>query len=252
MVKSVRNHAIRWTVCLAMVCGLPACERHTTVDVSLHGVNYSDRVFSYSVKDPLAKGKSGAGGELIDPFGAGGTMCCVTVPMTWRPGLKLQVDTTYWLDKRPDGVLPEIKETRLVDVPPYVDGKPGELWVLRAADGGVSVVSSDFQPDHPKWPGKTRGWPVPSLEYRRERWKIVLDHEEGHVHNALALLDELRANPNARAREAWEHAKKYEPANIKNFLGPDDPRYIAYLKTDYEKYLEDSRRRVAEVMEEKP
>ena len=192
MFESAHKRAIPRTVCLFMIFGLSACDRHTTVDVSLHGVNYSDRVFSYTVKDPLAKNKSGAGGELIDPFGAGGTMCCVTLPMIWRSGLKLQVDTTYWLEKRPDGVLPEIKETRLVDVPPYVEGKPGELWVLRAADGGISVISSDFQPDHPKWPGKTKGWPVPSLDYRRERWKILYDHEQGGVEDALSLLEELK------------------------------------------------------------
>lgn len=252
MVKSARNPAIRWTVCLAMVCGSSACERHTTVDVSLHGVNYSDRVFSYSVKDPLAKDKSGAGGELIDPFGAGGTMCCVTLPMTWRPGLKLQVDTTYWLDKRPDGVLPEIKETRLVDVPPYVNGKPGELWVLRAVDGSVSVVSSDFQPDHPKWPGKTKGWPVPSLEYRRERWKILYDHEQGGVENALSLLEELKKEPKSRAKEAWEFAREHDRKSIEGFSGPDDPKYVVFLKRDYEAYLEYSRGRVRQLMEEKP
>jgi hypothetical protein len=36
----------------------------------------------------------------------------------------------------------------------------GELWVLRGADGSMSVVSSDFQPDHPNWPGRVKDWPV--------------------------------------------------------------------------------------------
>jgi hypothetical protein len=219
----------------------------------VHGVNYTDRVFSYVVRDPQAKdSSSGAGGELIDPFGAGGTMCCAVLPKVWRPGIRLQVDTSYWLDKQPDGKLPEIKQTRVVDVPRYVDGKPGELWVLREADGNVSVVSSDFQPDHPKWPGKVKGWPVPSLEYRRERWKIILDHEEEHVRNALHLLKQLKENPKGTAKESWENARRYDPSSIKSYFGPDDPQYVAYLAKDYEKYLEDSRSRVKVIMGEKP
>lgn len=252
MLKSARNRVIRWTACLFIVFGFSACERHSTVDVSLHGVNYSDRVFSYSVKDPLAKDKNGAGGELIDPFGAGGTMCCVTLPVTWRPGIKLQVDTTYWQNKLPDGTLPEIKETHLIDVPPYADGKAGEIWVVRAADGNVSVVSSDFQPDHPKWPGKMKGWPVPSLEYRRERWKIIYEHEEGAVRNALSLLESLKKDPEGEAEEAWEFAEKNDPKSIKDFSGPQDPRYVSYLRKDYENYLNSSREKVMKVMEERP
>jgi hypothetical protein len=253
MVDLIRRRGFLKTVCLIVGFGLSGCDRSATVNVNVHGVNYTDRVFSYVVRDPQAKdSSSGAGGELIDPFGAGGTMCCAVLPKVWRPGIRLQVDTTYWLDKQPDGKLPEIKQTRVVDVPRYVDGKPGELWVLREADGNVSVVSSDFQPDHPKWPGKVKGWPVPSLEYRRERWKIILDHEEEHVRNALHLLKQLKENPKGTAKESWENARRYDPSSIKSYFGPDDPQYVAYLAKDYEKYLEDSRSRVKVIMGEKP
>ena len=237
-------------ICCVGFLLLTACEK-PTVSVNLHGVNYSAETFSYDVADPAAP-DSGAGGELIDPFGAGGTTCCVTLPRKWQPGTKLQVRTMHWLKKRPDGSLPEIKEVHLVDVPPYVDGKPGELWVLREADGKVDVISSDFQPDHPRWPGKVKGWPVPSLEYQRERWEIYRKHEEGGVRLFRTLLDELEKSPETRAREAWEHARQFEPATIKNVSGPTDPRYLAQLKQEYEEGLLHSEMRLKQIMEARP
>lgn len=233
--------------CLLMVAALAACEK-STVDVSLHGVNYSNETFTSYVKDPDARDGTGAGGELIDRFAAGGTTCCATLPGKWRPGIKLQVNTTHWLKKRPDGELPEIKESHLVEVPPYVDGKPGELWVLRAADGSIGVVSSDFQPDHPKWPGKVKGWPVPSLEYRRERWEIIRNYEQQGLDLYISLLKKLEEDPQAEAREAWEYAQKNERSTVESFSGPDDPKYVMRLKSEYETGLEHSRQRVKEIM----
>lgn len=235
---------------LATVCLLAACEK-STVDVNLHAVNYSGETFSYVVSDP-AKPDSGSGGELIDPYGAGGMTCCVTLPKVWRPGIKLRVQATYWLKERPDGSLPEIKGEHIVEVPSYVDGKPGEIWVLRAADGKVSVVSSDFQPNHPKWPGKVKGWPVPSLEYRRERWELFRKHQQGYVDTFSELLDKLENSPEIRAKEAWQYATENDPKSIRGFTGPQDPRYLAYLRQDYLESLENSREELSRIMEMKP
>lgn len=229
---------------------LTACEK-PTVNVSLHGVNYSGETFSYDVADPATPDKA-AGGELIDPFGAGGTTCCITLPKRWHSGIKLKIRTTHWLKKRPDGSLPEIKQVQVVDVPAYIEGKPGELWVLREVDGKISVVSSDFQPDHPKWPGKVKGWPVPSLAYQRERWELYRKHEAGGVRLFQGLLDELEKSPETRAKEAWEHATQYEPDTIKNFSGPRDPKYRAQLKQEYKNGLDHSRLRLKQIMEARP
>lgn len=252
MPRFIRNRSVSVLTCLLMQSALSACDRSTTVDVNLHGVNHTVDTFSYSVKDPAIKEQRGAGGELIDPFGAGGTTCCVALPTSWHPGIKLQVNTTHWVDQGPDKRLLEVKETHLVDLPKYPDGKPGELWVLRGPDGKISVVSSDFQPDHPKWPGEIKGWPIPSLKYRRERWKMIFDHALLGVDNSLALLDELVNDPQARARSAWEHAEQYDRESIKEFSGPEDPKYVVQLKKQYEASLEYSRARVMQVMEEKP
>lgn len=252
MLESIRTRAAPVLGCLLIQFLLCACDRSTTVDVNLHGVNHTVDTFSYSVKDPTRKNQPGAGGELIDPYGAGGTTCCATLPKIWRPGIKLQVNATHWVDRGAEGGLFEVKETHLIEVPQYPDGKPGELWVLRMPDGKVSVVSSDFQPDHPSWPGRMKGWPVPSLKYREERWKIIFHHELGGVENALALLDELASDPQGSAKQAWKHAQEYDRESIKGLSGPEDPRYVVQLKRRYEASLEYSRGRVMQVMEEKP
>jgi hypothetical protein len=59
--------------------------------------------------------------------------------------------------------------SQIVEVPPYVDSKVGEIRVVRATDGTLSIVSSDYQPDHEKWPGRINCWPLLALEYRRAR-----------------------------------------------------------------------------------
>lgn len=236
--------------CFVGLSFLAGCEK-PTANVNIHGVNYSGDTFRYIVADPATPDKA-AGGELIDPFGAGGTTCCIALPKKWHPGIKLQVHTTHWLKKLPDGSHPEIKQVHLVGVPPYVDDRPGELWVLREASGNVSVISSDFQPDNVKWPGKVKGWPVPSLEYRRERWELYRKHEEGGVRLFQELLDELEKSPDIHANDAWEHAVQYEADTIKNFSGPHDPKYRVQLKQEYEEGLEHSRLRLKQIMETRP
>jgi hypothetical protein len=238
---------LMWSLSASVLAG---CE-HPTVNVSVHGINYSGATFSYYVTDPTKPDSSG-GGELIDPFAAGGTTCCFSLPKKWRPGIKVQVRTTHWLPKRPDGSLPEVKEENIVEVPPYVDGNPGELWVLRAVDGNLSVISSDFQPDHRKWPGKLKGWPVPSLEYRRERWDLMRNHEQQGIELYLSLLAQLEQDPQHRAEEEWEFSKKDNPAAIGSFSGPDDPRYLLSLKGEYEEGLRRSRKLLMEIEEAKP
>lgn len=229
---------------------LAGCEK-PTVDVNIHGVNYKDDAFSYHVADP-ARPESAAGGELIDAFSAGGTTCCFTLPRKWRPGIKVQISTTHWLPKLPDDSLPEVKGTHLVDVPQYEDGKPGELWVLRAGDGSISLISSDFQPDHEKWPGRVKGWPVPSVEYQRQRWEILRKQKEDFVRTYIRLIEDLERSPDTEAKGAWEFAKEHEPGSLKGFSGPNDPNYAIALRREYAEGLSRTEKRLKEFMETKP
>ncbi|MBD8528682.1 MULTISPECIES: DUF3304 domain-containing protein [unclassified Massilia] len=234
-------------ICVSSLCG---CEKRT-VAVNVHGVNYTDNAFTYVVVDPENPAGS-AGDGLIDPFAAGGTTCCAKLPRKWQPGIKLQVRTTHYLQQRPAETVVESRKLHIVEVPKYIDGTPGELWVLMNADGSVSVVSSDLQPDHAQWPGKIKGWPAPSIEYQRERWELYRKHEEGGVNLYLSLLEELKKEPGKHLKESWDHTKKRYPSDLVDFSGPNDPRYVAFLKKEYDEGLDRSRRLLKNVMEAKP
>jgi hypothetical protein len=239
-----------WAWCLFCLLPQPALAfwAKPTVPVSVHGVNYSNEEFSYTVEDPN-DAKNKAGGELINRFAAGGAMCCYELPRQWRPGLQVKVNSTHWLPKQADGKLPEVKQTLVVDVPPYADGKPGELWVLRQADGSVKVVSSDYQPDHEKWPGEVKGWPVPSAEYRQDRLRLYLKLAEGDVRLYTNALEEMQTRPGQASAQAWESGRKYNPKELVGFDGPQDPRFQEWLKADYRRLLEESESKVARYME---
>jgi hypothetical protein len=226
------------------------CDK-SAMSVNLHGVNYTAEPFTYMVMDPAKPDQIG-GGEHIDSFSVGGTTCCAVLPREWRPGIKLQIRTIHWLKPRADGSLPEIKQKHVVEVPKYVDSKPGELWVLRNADGSMGVVSSDFQPDHAQWPGAVKGWPVPSIEYQRERWELLRKHEEDGVDLYLSLLDELEKAPEKRARKSWENRQQHYPAELAGYSGPTDPKYRELIKKEYTKGLERSRMLLKNITDAKP
>ncbi|WP_167541123.1 DUF3304 domain-containing protein [Janthinobacterium agaricidamnosum] len=118
------------------------------LEVSVHGVNYTADTFSYVVRNPADKSDKGTG-ELIDPFAAGGTVCCYQLPKQWKAGIQINIDITKWLQKKENNKLQEVKEQYLVEVPRYVNGTPGELWVMRNPDGSIGAISSNYQPNHP-------------------------------------------------------------------------------------------------------
>lgn len=235
---------------VAGVVGLALSQyRGSHASVSLHGVNYSDREFSYFIADPENPKKT-IGGEHIAPFAGGGTTCCAVLPWTWKPGTKVRLTTTHWLKMQADGSLPEVTEEHEVEVPEYVEA--GELWVIRDGEGKISVVSSDVQPDHPSWPGRIKGWPVPSVEYRRERWELYRKLEEHSVKSHQALLNSLEEDPEKEAKEAWAYAMERNPSELEKFTGSNDPRYIQYLKKDYTDGLNRTKAQLEEIMKAKP
>jgi hypothetical protein len=233
-----------------MFFSLMLASEQRTVEVNLHGVNYSEKEFRFYVVD--SSSSTSGGGELIDPFGAGGITCCATLPKNWQPGTKLEVRTVHWLKRRPDGTRPEIREVHQVEIPRYATGKPGELWLLREADGKISAVSSDLQPNHPRWPGKIKGWPIPSLEYRREKWEITRKHEEDGLSAAVEVLNELEKSPATVAKKIWETEKEYSPKSVAGFSGPNDPRYLSAVTNRIKQGLIQTKQRLKEIVEAKP
>lgn len=225
-------------ICFFCAPILAACGK-SSLPVSIHGVNYSVEPFSFALKDPIAPENKGDG-ELVDSYAAGGTTCCYELPNKWRPGLKVSIQAKHWVGKSADDSLHDIDTTHLVEIPPYADGKPGELWVLRAADGSMNIVSSDFQPDHPNWPGKVKGWPVPSLAYQRERWDLYIKVQMGYVSTFETLLKNFANSPDKTAQEDWDVSMKNDRKSLAGFRGPDDLSYRVRLKREYERGLIES------------
>jgi hypothetical protein len=237
-------------ICFFSLTMLSACAK-STVPVSLHGVNYGAETFSYVIVDPENPKNTGGGG-LIEPYAAGGTMCCIDLPRKWHAGIKLTIESTHWQETLKDESLHEVNGTHSVEVPQYADGRPGELWVLRAADGAISLVSSDFQPDHPMWPGKVKGWPVPSLTYQREQWDKYIDHQMSFVRALERLADKLRTSPDSAAEEGWAHALQYHRNSLAGYDGPTDTRYREALKRDYETELQQTWAEVKRLQKGRP
>ena len=235
----------RGALALAVLCApiLTACAKPEApaaaakaIPVPIHGVNYSAQPFSFVVIDPQDT-KNYGGGETIDSYGAGGTVCCYSLPAKWRPGLTVRIAETYWLPPIADKSLPEITKKHEVEIPAYLNGKAGELWVLRGPDGELNVVSSNLQPDHPAWPGKIKGWPIPSVEHQRKRHDVHIVEAQGFVNVFTGLLDDMNKDPAKMAKEQWEFSSAREDAKLKPYRGHTDPAYHAMLKKEYEASL---------------
>ena len=165
---------------LLAACSIsPRSDSKIGVDIS--GVNYSDQPITYIVSDPNDTASIGA--EPINPFAAGGSMCCFRLPATWQPGIKVQVKI---LDTNRN----PYKEA-VIDLPPYVDGKPGRIWAVLYQDGSVELLSSEYGPSHEKWPGKVKGWPEPTVEYRRKLW----EREIAAARHSITISKKLLSDP---------------------------------------------------------
>lgn len=228
---------------------LLGCEKKIErVSVNLHGLNYGESEFFYELIDPNEPNEP-KGGELIGEYGAGGIVCCYDLPWKWRPGLRIVLRAHDALEYGPGGK--PVNHELTLEVPKYADGKPGEIWVQRFEDLTYGLVLSDYQPNHPAWPGRIKGWPVPSLEYRRKRWDIFIKSEEGDVKNFNDLLTLLDADPDKAAQSAWDFGRS-QFEDLKKFSGPEDPNYRAMLRKEYLEGLHDSQTSLRKLQEERP
>ncbi|PHV30188.1 hypothetical protein CSQ94_27630 [Janthinobacterium sp. BJB312] len=149
---------------------LAACLPGVVMAASIQALNYSSREVDYIAVENPGNTNSGGGGDSIRPYGQGGSICCFTVPEKWHADLKVVV--VYQLS--PDPTFH--RET--VSVPPYPDGKGGDIWLIVYEDGSVGAVVSHYGPSRPEWPGKIKGYPVPTKEYRDERRRQKLKREK--------------------------------------------------------------------------
>lgn len=237
-------------LCALLGTALAACSKGP-VSVSIHGVNYSNEPFSYVVIDP-GNPKNTGGGELIDSYSAGGTMCCYELAPKWQPGLKVKINSKYWVGKLDDKTLKEIPMQTLIDLPRYVGEKPGELWVLRGANGVMEVVISDFEPDHQNWPGSVKGWPVPSVEFQRKVWDLYIKEARNGVSLYERLIERFKKNPDQGAQMDWDTSEKHDRESLKEFAGPHDPKFRAKLVHEYIEGLERERAELLRLQQGRP
>jgi hypothetical protein len=221
------------------------------VPVSVHGVNYTADSFRYVVVDPRDESNR-AGGEHIEPFAGSGIMCCYTLPKRWVPGITVNVRSTHSFVEGPERTLREVESVYTVEVPRYPEGNVADLWVVRTADGGIELVSSNVEPTHPEWPGRIKGWPVPSIEYQRKRWELYRELAEDNVKLYRKSLDDLKTKSRQHLQENWEHDKQYNPDIVKKFSGPDDRSYAEHQRLSYLEGLARSQAKLAELLKEKP
>ena len=219
--------------------------------VPIHGVNHTADEFTFVLADPLDE-ENVAGGETINAFGAGGTMCCFSLPKQWRPGLKAEVRATKWLPRTPENTLPAVKQSVVLDIPVYEQGKAAELWILRTADDEYNIVASNLQPDHPKWPGKIKGWPVPSVEYQRIIHARFLKEAQSDVDLYEGLLADLKNKPTERGKDAWEFRMVSDANTLKAYKGPGDAAFLAMLGANYHAGLTEAREKLQRVKAEQP
>ena len=183
---------------------LAVCLPGVAMAASIQALNYSSREVDYIAVENPGNTNSGGGGDSIRPYGQGGSICCFSVPEKWHADLKVVV--VYQLS--PDPTFH--RET--VSVPPYPDGKGGDIWLIVYEDGSVGAVVSLYGPSRPEWPGKIKGYPVPTKEYRDERRKEKIKREKAVLHSMENALDgdvsDLTPVELMRLKGAIEYSKK--------------------------------------------
>ncbi|PTD94940.1 hypothetical protein, partial [Pseudothauera lacus] len=132
---------------------------------------------------------------------------------------------------------------------PRYEGEPTMLWALFYPDGEVEVLASAVDPGHPQWAGRERGWPVPSQAYRLKMWER--DMEELRAEIEIFENAALHRTPEQLVSE-WEGDSSRRPQEIKDFTGPDDPRYLEYRKQRYRTAAQNVRDRAATLERNKP
>ncbi|WP_337883777.1 DUF3304 domain-containing protein [Chromobacterium haemolyticum] len=162
------------------------------IGVSLTAVNYTDEDYDVVGIARADDPEQLEAMERVAAYAGSGTMCCVSLPTQWRPGLKVVVKTRLGTKAKTyqEWAYEKIPlRTHELEVPRYEE--PATLWVQILDGGKLAAVVSRYDPPHANWPGAVKGWPRPSLEHRQRLW----DRDETLLRKQL---DKLRT---AKERE---------------------------------------------------
>ncbi len=129
----------RYLLIASLVASLFGC-RDDTVDLSINGLNYTNRY----VSDFSVNGYSGF--DISRNGGGGSFVCCVSVPKRWREDLRV---TVRWHD---DDAAPEKFKEKVVAVPEYHDNDFGAFVVHFYPDDTVKVLVTSIFVGHANYP----------------------------------------------------------------------------------------------------
>lgn len=140
--------------------------------VMIDSVNYMhERAVQYTLYDLAQQPPQAIGGSIVVMLASGGEKgCCLNLPKTWRPGIKVRLD---WQESDRERSYPE-KYTREMEVPHYET--PADLYVVFFAPHEVELVVSAAEPGQPEWRGSIRQapWDRCVEEFGRKPCKAAL------------------------------------------------------------------------------
>ena len=207
--SEVLKHAFRavgLVVCAATLlasCASAQSEKPKSLGAAIRSINYSGKEVELTVVDPLDKTNRG-GGDALNPYGMGGTICCFRIPAEWHSGYQVIVKYSFYPDRT--------WHEQLVDVPPYPEGIAGDIWLAMHEDGRAEAVVSNFGPTRSEWPGRVKGRPVASKEYTEKVRRDLLVTQKGLLEGMEKGLKEgtdgLSPEQIARLKKAIENTKK--------------------------------------------
>ncbi len=237
---------------LASGCAAVSAKGNESMMVSVKGVNYSGDVVVFSVDDPLAP-KNATGGDRASSYSGAGVQCCIELPKVWHPGIQLVIDAIVYPVDETDfkREIPRYMKKFTVEVPQYPADQPTELWVIRTPSGEMNLVASNVDPSHEAWPGAIKGWPEPSLAFKRRYWDNKVRETREDIARTKALLDEGLSKPESR-QGAWDVRKQNRPKDVAQFSGPNDPAFIEYITKRRKETLAHLESMLQHLMESKP
>ncbi|MDO9402627.1 MAG: DUF3304 domain-containing protein [Polaromonas sp.] len=145
---------LRMVFLLAFGSLLSACQE-PTAGVSIVGYNHTiDRsIYTFTVDGRM-------GSNLRPESGGGKFSCCVDIPKTWRPGLKVRIRWEYQGGTAIPPPPPPQEAEVDVDVPAYTPQDLGRLAVHFYPDHQVAVVVTRMSIDHRDYPAALK-WDAP-------------------------------------------------------------------------------------------
>ena len=129
---------------VAGACMLLAGCSDEMVPASVEGYNHMSDwgIASFTV--------DGAGGPNITPEAGGGkSSCCASIPVRWRPGMKVKVQWSYSTTQ--GGPRPPPPQEALVEIPEY-SSRAGSIQAHFYPNHTVKVVVTTYGIEHPRYP----------------------------------------------------------------------------------------------------